>query len=180
VTTFADSAIDQRKPDFDGLSAALAPRLGTCFERTGWRQARVSDKLVSPPPLASSAGNGVTRAELLLSGNGAQALVDSVAAWVGHALRRSRVCALGGRERALAAAGPARRDGPGAAEALARAAQSGDLEPVDAHGMAWALNADRRLLGVLSVAVAGAPGAEFKAQMADAARLLAQRLPGGA
>ncbi len=42
---------------------------------------RVSDKLVSPPPLASSAGNGVTRAELLLSGNGAQALVDSVAAW---------------------------------------------------------------------------------------------------
>lgn len=138
---------------------------------------RVSDKLVSPPPLASSAGNGVTRAELLLSGNGAQALVDSVAAW--SATRFGvRGCALwaveSGRLRLLARHGEMDL---GAAEALARAAQSGDLEPVDAHGMAWALNADRRLLGVLSVAVAGAPGAEFKAQMADAARLLAQRLP---
>ena len=137
-----------------------------------------TDKLAAPSSSSSCANGGaVTRAELLLSGNGAQALVDSVAAW-----SSARFGALGsalwavenGRLRLLARQGDADL---APHEALAREALQTEREHVGAAGGAWPLYAEQRVLGVLSLAMPEEPGPEISAQLVDTARLLAQRLP---
>ena len=119
---------------------------------------------------------GVSRAELLLSGNGAQALVDSVAAWSDARLGVVD-CALwaieNGRLRLLARQG---RGDLAAVEPVARRCMAASGPARDGAAAAWPLFADQRLLGVLTVDGLP-PGDEVLPAYADASRLLSQRLP---
>ena len=121
-------------------------------------------------------GAGVSRADLLLSGNGAQALVDSVASW-SDARHGAGDCVLWAVEnqrlRLLARRGQTEL---GAAEAVARRCMAASAPAREAGAAAWPLFAEQRLLGVMTVD--GLPvGDEVLPPYADAARLLAQRLP---
>jgi len=131
--------------------------------------------LAVPPVVAGTAG--VTRAELLLSGNGAQALIDSVAGWAA-ARHGATGCALwaveGGRLRLLARGGAP--DMP-AVEALARRCVHEGGEQVEGSNGAWPLAAEQRVLGVLTLSATRLLGTDAILQAGDAARLLAQRLP---
>ena len=138
-----------------------------------------TDKLAAPAtnPCTTGGGGAVTRAELLLSGNGAQALVDSVAAWAGARFGASGTALWAiesGRLRLLARHGEAELTKH---ETLARAALQASGEHLGADGGAWPLHADQRLLGLLSLVLPREPNAEVAAHLGDAARLLSQRLP---
>jgi diguanylate cyclase (GGDEF)-like protein len=134
----------------------------------------------SPPAMSIDTlapPSGVTRAELLLSGNGAQALVDSVAAWGGARLG-VEACALwvveGGRMRLLARTG---QEALAEAEEAARNCVQEGREVLAPRLGAWPLFAERRQLGVLTLAGPLFWSADTVQQVGDAARLLAQRLP---
>jgi diguanylate cyclase (GGDEF)-like protein len=139
-------------------------------------QLKTSDKL-APVPAATAATAGVTRAELLLSGNGAQALVDSVTAWSGLRLGVDG-CALwafeGGRLRLLARGGQVPLV---EAEAAARRCLKSGEEMLEPGIGAWPLSVERRALGVLTLAGPASWNPDAAQQVAEASRLLAQRLP---
>ena len=133
--------------------------------------------ITEAPALAGlPARAGVSRAELLLSGNSAQALVDSVAAW-SDARHGADDCALWAVEnqrlRLLARQG---RGDLAAAEAAARRCLALGAAAGEQGAWAWPLFAEQRQLGVLTVD--GLPeGDDLLPPYAEAARLLAQRLP---
>jgi diguanylate cyclase (GGDEF)-like protein len=136
-----------------------------------------SDTKAFSVPAATGATAGVTRAELLLSGNSAQALVDSVAAW-----SESRLGACGTvlwavesqRLRLLARGGS---PDLAALEAIARRCLQSGSEEASATAAAWPLAAERRVLGILTTGCARPLDGDALLQLGEAARLLAQRLP---
>jgi diguanylate cyclase (GGDEF)-like protein len=138
---------------------------------------KASDTIALSALPGAGAAAGVTRAELLLSGNGAQALIDSVAGWAG-ARHGAAGCALwaveAGRLRLLARGGASDL---AQAEQLARRCLQSATEQVEGGMGAWPLTADQRLLGVLTLGGPRPLAADAVLQAADAARLLAQRLP---
>ncbi len=129
----------------------------------------------SVPAPAEAASGGVSRADLLLTGNSAQALVDCVGGWSQLRLGADS-CALwaveNARLRLLARHGPA---DVAPAEALARRCLAAGAEQVELPVGAWPLFADQRMLGVLTIS--GLAAIDDPGVLAEASRLLAQRLP---
>jgi hypothetical protein len=120
---------------------------------------------------------GVARSELLLSGNGAQALIDSVCAWSRHRFG-ARACELwaveSGRLRLLARHGQGELD---ASESLARRCVDIGQERIEHQRGAWLLPGERRVLGVLTLECDQPIAGDARKPLEEAVALLAQRLP---
>ena len=140
-------------------------------------QTKPSDTTAASDHAGAAMAPGVSRAELLLSGNSAQALIDSVAVWSSARLAVAG-CALwaveNNRLRLLGRNGVIDLAG---SEVVARRCLQGGVEQIESNLGAWPLFAEKRLLGVLTVVAAQDLSADTRVQLGDAARLLAQRLP---
>jgi diguanylate cyclase (GGDEF)-like protein len=126
-------------------------------------------------PQVSRLGD-VSRAELLLSGSTAQALLDSLSGWASirfgvtdHAM----YAVDAGRMRLLASCG---RVDPQAAEAAGARALAGEPREPGGWG-AWPLRDQSRILGLFCAGLLEQAGGDADIGLAHAARLLAQRLP---
>ena len=119
----------------------------------------------------------VSRAELLLSGSTAQALLDSLSGWSGSrfdATGHAMYAVDGTRMRLLASSGHFDQQ---ASEAAAARALAGEPRTPGAGWGAWPLRDHSHVLGLFCAALPAHAGADADVGLAHAARLLAQRLP---